>query len=840
MKSYLQIAFKYLQNNRRRTVITMVGIVISAVFMFALLDALICLLHYSRNEIREELGYEAVFFEVTESQMEQMKKEYNIADYVFHSFTEYSNLNEKPVVHKNAAYVKFAHPFYMTKDYEKICDELQVEGILNEELANSYHIRADGSLLSVMIAFGLLICYIVGGIAVMVTKNTLKLSVLEKVRDYGVLRCIGTSMKQLKRVVILEAVSMAIPATLIGSLLGYLLMKTVLEELSISMDTFFSPVALLVTMLALLTAMYFSSIDPCKMLGKITPVMAMNNQLTPLKKERKMSEKRQQKVQVKEERRQQKQRAKAEKNWKQGKSGFHLYGRLFGIEGEYAYKSMKQNRRKYYGTMFAFALSVIVFLTTVGVVASIKDNLNMMEGEYGYYNVLIKETSCYGYDTQAEDYDKVDKGRIENLQKNRACNKITELYRANMYLSEDMELSELYSKEFMQSSRAGKYLKTIKKELDNTEEEQQKKNGKQGLYEDIAYKFGVMAVDEKDFALCEDDLQDGTLKADELGEDGIVLINQNYFEDEEDDYGLGLGQKRHITITNYKVGDKIEFLDLDALRKEYEKQYQMLEQGEEGVPIWGNWHALAEARKIVQEQGKVKTYVVKGILSRDAIGSGFSELPVILCRKDQFCEMTGWEKGESQGYQISIDMRAGNMNISNLMNNINALSTYESDENGEEERTSGPAIESQLYIQLYMQQMLDRWQLIAGTFVFVLFSISTINIINNNASSIYLRKTEFAGMRVIGMTKKRLMKMLALEGIIMAGVATVFGSAIGVLLSFGIVKLLKFLVMELEFHFPILGILLVFLVTVVIMLISTIIPVAGLNKELVEELAVEE
>lgn len=178
----------------------------------------------------------------------------------------------------------------------------------------------------------------------------------------------------------------------------------------------------------------------------------------------------------------------------------------------------------------------------------------------------------------------------------------------------------------------------------------------------------------------------------------------------------------------------------------------------------------------------------------------------------------------------------------NVVERMKTFSKYEWNEDTyEEERIEGPEIScDEIENQAMNQKGVDKMKVVLGCIALILFSISTINIINNNASSIYLRKTELAQMRVIGMTKKGLVKTLALEGIIVAGVATILGTVIGLLISYGIVKLMKFAFMELEFCFPLLGVVLVFFVTVLIMLISTAIPVAALNKNIVADLSVEE
>lgn len=296
MKLYWQLAIKYLRYNIRRTVVTLIGVIISATFMFGILNTMFCSLNDERRMVRLQYGYEAIFYDVTKDQLEEMVKGYNVEKYEIKDYKEPLLFNEElqglePIVHKDAGWVRFKHPYFMRMDYKKICKEMGLKGELNTTLAQLYDMKGDGDILVVFLAFGLLACYLTGGFAVLVTKNTLRLSVMEKIRDYGVLRCIGTSLKQLKKVVVIEAVLMAVPSAFIGSILGYLVMESMIKLLELNITVTFCFEAFVVMLVALLCSMYFSAIDPCKMIKGITPVMAMNRQLKLPKRERKCSDK---------------------------------------------------------------------------------------------------------------------------------------------------------------------------------------------------------------------------------------------------------------------------------------------------------------------------------------------------------------------------------------------------------------------------------------------------------------------------------------------------------------------------------------------------------------------
>lgn len=837
MKLYWQLAIKYLRYNIRRTVVTLIGVIISATFMFGILNTMFCSLNDERRMVRLQYGYEAIFYDVTKDQLEEMVKDYNVEKYEIKDYKEPLLFNEElqglePIVHKDAGWVRFKHPYFMRMDYNKICESMGLEGELNTTLAELYDMKGDGDALVVFLALGLLACYLTGGFAVLVTKNTLRLSVMEKIRDYGVLRCIGTSLKQLRKIVVMEAVVMAIPSAFIGSIFGYLVMKSMVELLELNITVTFCFEAFVVMLIALLCSMYFSAIDPCKMIKGITPVMAMNRQLTLPKKERKLSEKQRLAKEQKYEKALEKRRKKAEKNWIKGKQGFSIYGHIFGVEGEYAYKSMLRNRRKYYGTLLAFSVSVVVFIVVVVLGTAAKEYAKLSGDKNAIYNITISSDEAYGlprYNPTGSDtaYGEIDSVTMAQLKKEKAISNCKELKVAVMYESNSKTAEDIYTKDMLTKSDWGRQTAGMEESQD--------------MYLSLVAAFQTAIIEEDDVAEYEKDVLEGTVRSEELSENGIVLVNQGIYFDTMDDYDIGNGQERRLTITKYKLGDTITFYDLAELRKEVQKgldkKIKEQEASGEKKEIDSYWDIVRDAEKTLLSQGKIKKYVIEGILSRDRSG----HIPdftgtTILTKESTFYDMTGMDKEKIQGYRLALDVEASASDVSRVSNLLDSMMDLNED-TGEE---SGPSITGDGLIQAMVKETIEKVKLVLIAIIVILFTVSCVNILNSNASSIFLRKSELAQMRVIGMSKKRLVKMLALEGCIMAAAATIVGSIIGIALSYGLVRIFKVMVLELTYPFPVMGIIVVFIVTVAIMIISTVIPVAGLHNDLVEDMAVEE
>ena len=130
-------------------------------------------------------------------------------------------------------------------------------------------------------------------------------------------------------------------------------------------------------------------------------------------------------------------------------------------------------------------------------------------------------------------------------------------------------------------------------------------------------------------------------------------------------------------------------------------------------------------------------------------------------------------------------------------------------------------------------------KVILGGVLIIVFvvTMTALNIMNTTASSLYLRKKEFAQLRVIGMSKKRLTKMVMLEGVIATIVANVIGIAIGFLLSYGFFRLVITSLFGYEYSISVLGIIIGMPVSVLILCGSVYLPLRGLKQDVAADLA---
>lgn len=229
------------------------------------------------------------------------------------------------------------------QNHKNYLPELQEEGIFLEENSivtayekgyNSKNVDPLLEYILFVIAFAILFW-----IAVLIIRNVFVMTMAERSRDYGILRCMGISQYRLRGLLRKEGFAMAA----IGCVLGM-----GITILGIEFGKYFSGFRLLLKMLGIFEyfhvhislwmvagsvaftfcAVLFSLLEPARQIGAMAPVDAMIGRAT-IKKER----------------------------LKQRKGTWIRW--LFGVEGEYAYKNLLRNKGKFVASVVGIVISVI-------------------------------------------------------------------------------------------------------------------------------------------------------------------------------------------------------------------------------------------------------------------------------------------------------------------------------------------------------------------------------------------------------------------------------------------------------------------------------------------------
>ncbi len=200
--------------------------------------------------------------------------------------------------------------------------------------------------------------------------NSFSISISERIKQFGILRSIGATKKQIRKSVFYEAsvlCGLGIPAGLTAGCLGIALtfhflsdsISTFLAELTdLKMEFVFSPLAIIVASLMSFVTVIISAYIPAKKAIRINPIdsVRQSKEITIKRKSVKVSP---------------------------------LTGKIFGFEATVSSKNFKRNKRKYRATVFSLFVSVVLFISATSLAAYFTDIVEA-ESQDMNYDVSVK------------------------------------------------------------------------------------------------------------------------------------------------------------------------------------------------------------------------------------------------------------------------------------------------------------------------------------------------------------------------------------------------------------------------------------------------------------------
>ena len=207
-----------------------------------------------------------------------------------------------------------------------------------------------------------IVCIIIVLTSVFCIKNSFDISITEKIKQYGMLRSIGATKKQIKRNVYYEGTILGIIGIPLGILLGLaasyiliivsnLFLKDMLNN-DLKHVLNISWIAIVVAILLGIITIYLSSLRSARKASKVSPINSIRNSADIKIKSKKI---------------------KSPK----------IVNKLFGIGGEISYKNFKRNKKKYRTTVISIVVSVAVF---IGLSYFISEAINSVKMEIKTYD----------------------------------------------------------------------------------------------------------------------------------------------------------------------------------------------------------------------------------------------------------------------------------------------------------------------------------------------------------------------------------------------------------------------------------------------------------------------
>ncbi len=726
MKDFKELAGKYLAFNKKRTVLTILGVALSSMVLFVLMNTIMSFYITARNDTREIVKYEMVFLCDSEQTANELTKESCIIDF---------QIIEKPLPEDKggvqyAVYANMEHPYLMKGDIKELTEKYSVE--CQVTALGAYYYDEEGSPLVILGLFALLIAYIFATFGVAVVRNSIQLMTLEQIRDYGMLRCMGSTKKQLKEMVFKMGFLLELNGILIGIVLGFLVYLPI--AIAAKMEIGFHVVSVIFIVVAFMFDLYFVMQENCKFVNKLTPVAAVRGEF----------------------------KIKTRKIKARGKS---LAGVLFGIEGDYASKNLKRNPARMWKSVGAMSMGIAMSIVAVSMCGILYSYATDDARQYGKYQVEDRGPYMPGFGQEWTKLMMMPEEYADQLESSKYVSESKEVYEAYLYTADFMELLDHYTQEFMYESDFGRYKRSgidwYEKNKDKNIDENE---WTKGLHELDLAECSLIGYDEEDYTDLEEALIEGTM---DLSENGILLVNGTgaMVESAED---LNMVY-REYTMTNYKVGDVVEFVDyqkMDAWIKTRIKGVEFqTEDGEFDYEL--GYSILYEGYQEMLRQGATRTYVIEGILGRDVNRAILFDGPRFVLPLEQFFDETGLAKE----------------NIAGKMYHLKGMQLDKPLKKALEGMVEYGAYEQSRYLEaLYMMSTIMKVVIGAGFFVLFVVVVNMLNVVNTTASDLHLRRKEFAQLRVLGMSKKKLTFTVLLEGLIAAFFAGVIGVALGYLI----------------------------------------------------------
>ena len=211
-------------------------------------------------------------------------------------------------------------------------------------------------------------------------KNSFDISITEKIKQYGMLRSIGATKKQIKHNVFYEASILGLIGIPLGILAGILASYILIIVSNYYLGDFmasdiklifsFSFIAIIFAIILGIVTIYASAFKSAKKASRISPIDSIRNSST---------------IKI---------------NSKKVKSP-KIINKLFGVGGDISYKNLKRNKKKYRTTVISIIVSVSVFIALTSFMSiafdSIERELNISD-----YNISLTAT-----DYNEEEYQKL-------------------------------------------------------------------------------------------------------------------------------------------------------------------------------------------------------------------------------------------------------------------------------------------------------------------------------------------------------------------------------------------------------------------------------------------------
>lgn len=561
--------------------------------------------------------------------------------------------------------------------------------------------------------------------------NAFQISVVERMKQFGLLRAVGATPNQIRRLVYKEASLLALIGIPIGLAMGIVaiycigfVFKLIGGDSVLRMQPGISFGVLALSGIVSIVAIYCSALIPAVYAGRISPLVAISSRAF-IKKEKKK------------------------------KTKVFLMGKIFGAEGTMAAKNIKRNTKRYRITVFSIVISIVLFITFksfMDMAFTVSSDIN----ESSSMHLTIDRTSL-GSEGNYSIPDEIVKKVGEMPEVGKMYTRYS-LVNFKSSIDENQTVAEV-------SAIGGVYGKNT-----NTGD------GTLGI------NCSLQGYDPESMKLVNSYLTAGKMDSLSMNEEnGVFLIEKNIIRNEKTDKDF-FGKMTKLKVGDYlEVGDsskKIRLKIVGTIKAAPLNYYG----SENGLKLLTT---QAIAAKLIQTQGKD---IVKAEAANRAIG-------LMIKLKDTKQDEIAVEK------------------IDGIISSYPQLRVSNEIDQNKQEKTGTLMVKILLY-----------------GFVIVISMIGSVNIFNTHTTNIILRRRELATLKAIGMGQKKLRKMIILEGMIYGVAGTFYGAVIGSGLAFLLFRGIND-AREMAFQIPYQAIAIAGIAALGVSYLSVLPPLARINKD---------
>lgn len=578
---------------------------------------------------------------------------------------------------KMTAYVRFDK----SADWEKYLKTLAMDVGVDIQKSNPYALNDlmvsicfKGDNVPYIAMFLMLMVFIVYTSMAMI-RGLFTANLMDNITEFNILKAMGATDKKVKNIFKREVYLEGLTSFVLGGILSHVLFFVLSKAMNTYKINFsFHPIAMLFSFVFLYITITLAIIEPFAVLKKVPIVEGIKaNYAINTMKEKK----------------------------RDGK----LF-RIFGIEGEYAYKNIRRNSKSFWNGVATFAVSVLVLTVLATALANLTNALEIERGNgriedvYDYYTDMVIGDKARLDEAQ----DAFDRADFIKYADPICC------YAFNMIeIAEGLELTE-----------------EAKKAVDE----------KKIKSDDL--RVVIMFYTENQLEKLNAYMMDG-VDANVIRDGGAILVNNFVINDKD-------GEKStDIKLWDTEIGETIKIDTVDYMVKRSMAK--------------GDFEDVKEIPKTEVE--------LEGFCRREL---AFGNLVLILSY-DYYMEQYGQDLSFlCQGFFIDIDESEFNITDMPKLEKIIYEEAVQLDY-------------EYLNIEKWMEEQTRSVKIVVICVVIFIVLMGVTNILNNMINEYQVRRREVSILRAIGMSKKKLNRMLILEKIIMGIIAWLIGTVLGVLFS---------------------------------------------------------